>query len=62
MNVRTENRIANIEESLVDISQALNSLNRTVKRIEARERGIRISGRYSWNNKTPYDWSKEEDL
>lgn len=53
-----------IEKSLVDISEALQSLDKTFRRIEAREKGIQISGRYSWGNseKTQYDREKEEDL
>ena len=39
-----------IEKSLVDISEALQSLDKTFRRMEAREKGIQISERYSWGN------------
>ena len=39
-----------IEKSLVDISEALRSIDTTFKRMEDREKGIQISGRYKWND------------
>ena len=57
------------KELLISIEETLKSIDKTFKRIEAREKGIALSGSFIYAKPVPttgttpiYDWSKEEDL